>query len=1224
MEKENIEMDYEKITVPPPIVKTEALLEDAPQNIPGTIELDNQGRLLKKWLEFNGPIGSIIKPYDDWVTKRIPRQLMSHVLEVNTKVGEKYEKAYVSFTDVEISRPYISISGNKRYSLTPRDARDGSRTYSAELSAKIVMTYSNGKKEVLNDSVSFGSIPVMVRSVLCNTTTMSRSELIKSGECVGDPGGYFIIKGMEKVIMIQEKLRVGRIFMFNSDSKGSPKCKLTNETDQGSSVVSLMYDELNKTVELKLGFMGSGDGAGKSKAKMKRGNTINVLSTFRMLGVKDTNTMLNYILLFVKDEWKRLVWVKLQPSFIQLMQIGDDFNNLSQKMGHNLKKVDYNVRKGKILKSLLRDLFPQVREKTMGETIYKKLLMLSMMTARYVEHLAGLRPLDDRDNWGNKRLETAGRSMEQLFSVMLKMIMSKAQESLNKRRDVKLTDVKNTFDGSIITDNFVSAFAPDRWGVKGSHTKKENITEALKPDNLAARYAQITKINTPTSRRAKQANIRLVQMSQLGYVCPVETPEGEHCGVVKNSAISNWISLATDTQIVTELIKEDYSIKKDKQNNTVLWINGQLFGWCMGPVLHEKCITLRRSGRLPFDTCIVLDKEDDILYIYTDAARPTRPLLIVNQKTGKLVIEEKKLWGSSIPVLLRNGALEYIDAFEQEHIQLAHDINDIGMNKASQEVGSQNQKNKIEKLSETWITDYHDEDNFDNMYNDIDKIQTNLANDVLQSEYTHCEMDPTAILGFSASLIPLINHNQAPRNTYQCSMGRQALGVHHSNHTTRFDTTSKCLAYPSRPLFETQMSEVIGIDELPAGQTVMLAIMTYTGYDQEDAIIMNKSSIERGLFRMVVYKAYKAIAKNIGEIMESFARPPLDQRHDKDIFHAITENGIARVGAIVKEGDVLISKLRRISNINKEEYDFVKVGVGQQGVVDKVLYTTNHEDKPVVSVKIRTVRAPIVGDKFASRQAQKATIGLILPEQDMPFIASGPNAGMTPDIIFNPHGIPSRMTLALLLEIVMSKVGALRGERMNATAFRSFDLQELMRNLKQYGYSDSGKEVMISGVTGKPLRDPTGKGFARIFVGPSYYQALRHHVLDKIQMRARGAVKQISRQPVSGRANRGGQRFGEMERDALISHGASAFLRERLCLASDVYDTVMCRTCGTIAVANANKNNYDCPKCGDNAKFGACQIPYAYKLLMHLLAGAGFNMTHTLAEKKPKLGTQNK
>jgi DNA-directed RNA polymerase II subunit RPB2 len=315
-------------------------------------------------------------------------------------------------------------------------------------------------------------------------------------------------------------------------------------------------------------------------------------------------------------------------------------------------------------------------------------------------------------------------------------------------------------------------------------------------------------------------------------------------------------------------------------------------------------------------------------------------------------------------------------------------------------------------------------------------------------------------------------------------------------------------------------------------------------------------------------------------------------------YSSIDENGLPKLGSFVKEGDCLIGKVRKNLTTNQIENASSFVEVKQEGVVDRVLVSTNPEGARVVKVKIRQIRKPVLGDKFASRFAQKGTIGMILPDEDMPFTASG----VRPDLIINPHALPSRMTIGKMIEIVTSKVAAFTGERVNATAFRNFNTEEFMRNLTQYGYSSSGKERMYSGFDGKPLE-------ARIFTGPCYYQALRHQVADKVQMRARGFVSQLTHQPVGGRKRGGGQRVGEMERDAIISHGASAFLQERLCLVSDAFETVYCSTCGTMAIANHLDDKYVCRSCdSDKNEFGKICIPYSFKLMSQLLAGANYKI----------------
>lgn len=1296
--------------IPPPMAKITQALELTDPIIPGDIKIDRDGKLLKKYIAYEGPIGSTIEAYNHWITQKIVKQLNSRTLTL--------PQGIVTFTNPQFVPPRISNTLGQWDRLLPRMARDSGYTYSAEIYVDIVLNAGTAQEERINSSY-IGKIPVMTGSILCHLHGKSAREKVEMGEDPRDPLGYFIIKGTEKIILIQEKLRFNRIFIFNSTSKGDVVCKMTCNTILGSVNVILAQGKKSGAIKIHLAFMG------RSKTKSnKMGNTISLFQIYRMLGVDDPSEILNMISIFSKPEYRKKIWAQLQPTFAKMSQIGDDIEYISKKKG--LGDIDYLLRKESILEDVKRELFPQVPT----DQIKQKLYMLSIMTARFTEYLIGVRKLDDRDNWSNKALWNPAKSMEQLFGNIWKEIITKSQDSIDNQSLSGLESVKRSIDPSFIVDNFVTSFNATQWGIQGS-AYKENITDILKRDSIIAVYAHLTKINTPSSRKAKNPSIRMVQMSQLGFVCPVDTPEGgqcirhgtpilmsdgnwkkiedvnendlivtinpndlsredsriikpfsyhtkgsgkkmyrittingrsiectgdhpfltqrgwvevddldlkndklcfnlsmdefiflkidkieeieddlvadfttvsnnhsfvadgfvtHNCGLVKHSAITNYISIDRSEDVIFEHIIKFISSLPTEQYSTPTIVNGKFMGWSTGKSLRDYCVALRRTKVFFKDTTIVLS-EDNYLYIYTDSSRPTRPLLVVDNQ-GDLVIDKKDLWSSDVQTLLREGALEYLDAFEQEYIYLARSSQDIYQRKNDIEETMLNYNKALEKLNQLQSTDKTDE--------------LNAAKETLSSSaealkdiqsvpnFTHCEMDPTAIFGVAASIIPLANHNQAPRNVYQASMAKQALGIYHANHATRFETTSKCLAYPSRPLFETQINEVLGLNELPAGDMVIVAIMIYTGFNQEDAIIMNKGSIDRGLFRQVVYKTYKSVQKNR---YETFARPEINKGEPEAKYAAIGEDGLPRLGASVRQNDCIIGKIRKNPDTGKIENASEYIGVSQEGIVDRILVSTNPEGMRVVKVKTRQIRKPTIGDKLASRYAQKATIGLILNEEDMPYTASG----IRPDILINPHSIPSRMTIGKLIEIVTSKVATFDGERVNATSFRKFDTQEFMRNLTQYGYSSSGKERMFNGFTGRPME-------AMIFTGPCYYQALRHHVMDKIQMRSRGGVDQLSHQPVGGRARGGGQRFGEMERDAIISHGASEFLKERLCSVSDAFKTVFCSTCGSIAISNVDEK-FICRSCGPQAQFGTCEIPYAYKLMTHLLAGAGFNLS---------------
>ena len=1162
----------------PPVTKRIEALELVDPDIPGEIVVDAQGRLLKKYFAYTGPVSSLIQTYDNWIYKILPHQITSRSLTI--------PQGTVTFQNIIYDFPGYRTTNNRWVSLTPKIARDNGYTYAGTLSADLVLNAGvPGKEERLSKQV-LGKIPVMLGSKLDILTTLSQREILAQGESINDPFGYFIIKGSEKVILIQEKLRMNQAILYNSTTKGDVVCKMTCSTVLGSSVVNLSVGKTG-SIDLYLSFLG------KNKPTDKKGNTIPVFMAYRMLGVGDPKDILTMIAGFTYKKWIKKIWVQLQPTFVELNQIGDDVEYIADLKG--ISNLDRGQKVSDITNSLRNELFPQIPP----NQITQKLQMLSLMVAKITEYLIGVRELDDRDNWGYKRLESAGRSMEQLFGNIWKTQIINAQDSLDKNRSSGLQAVARSLDANFISDNFESSFQSNNWGVKGSYMAKENITDQLSRDSILAIYSHLMRVNTPTSRKAKQPKIRMVAMSQLGYIGPAETPEGGQCGLVKNLAITAWLSIEKPENLVLDKITNFISGVGNESFSTTLFLNGKFLGWCDGPQLRKYLVGLRRMLAIPKDTAIILNHSNN-LDIYTDGARATRPLLIV--ENGKLVMDIKNLWGEDdFEELLRQGAVEYIDALEQQYLLIAQGVDFL--QDTSELEQAQRMVEETTGELESWLTKSEkagEDPNTGSYALAIQDVKQRLsdARQVLKEEqtkraYTHCEMDPTAVYSISSTLIPMLNRNQGPRNTYQASMGKQALGIYHSNHTTRFDTTAKTLAYPNRPLFETQMNEVIGLNEMPAGEQVILAIMAYTGYNQEDSVIMNKSAIERGLFRQVIYKSYKTVV----ESGESLQRPSVRPGEPGERYSAIAENGLPRIGAVVREGDCIIGKVRKNSETGEESNSCVYVEVGQEGVIDRVLQSTNPSGKTVVKVKIREIRKPVVGDKYASRYAQKGTIGLILPEEDMPFIADG----IRPDIIINPHSIPSRMTIAKLIEVVTSKVATFSGERVNATAFRPFDLQEFMRNLVQYGYSNSGKEELYNGFTGEPIE-------ARIFIGPCYYQALRHHVQDKIQMRQVGGVKSTSRTPTGGRKTRGGLRFGEMESDAVKSHGASYFLQDTLCTRSDAYETPICAECGTIAVSNFEEETFKCQSCGDKAKFAKCTIPYTFKYITNLLAGAGFDV----------------
>lgn len=469
--------------------------------------------------------------------------------------------------------------------------------------------------------------------------------------------------------------------------------------------------------------------------------------------------------------------------------------------------------------------------------------------------------------------------------------------------------------------------------------------------------------------------------------------------------------------------------------------------------------------------------------------------------------------------------------------------------------------------------------------------------------WTHCEIHPSMILGICASIVPFPDHNQSPRNTYQSAMGKQAMGIYVTNYQVRMDTLANILYYPQKPLATTRSMEYLRFRELPAGQNAIVAILCYSGYNQEDSVIMNQSSIDRGLFRSLYFRTYMDQEKRIGmTTMEEFEKPTREHvlRLRHGTYEKLDDDGLIAPGTRVSGDDIIIGKTKPIpedsTEMGQRTGSHTKLDAStplkstETGIVDQVMLTTNHEGVKFVKVRVRSTRVPQMGDKFASRHGQKGTIGITYRQEDMPFTCEG----ITPDIIINPHAIPSRMTIGHLVECLLSKVSTLEGSEGDATPFTDVTVEAISEALKKHNYQQRGFEVMYHGHTGRKLT-------AQVFLGPTYYQRLKHMVDDKIHSRARGPVQILTRQPVEGRSRDGGLRFGEMERDCMISHGVAQFLKERLFDASDAYRVHVCDLCGLMAIASLSKNSFECRSCKNTTQISQIHIPYSMKLLVQEL-----------------------
>ena len=580
---------------------------------------------------------------------------------------------------------------------------------------------------------------------------------------------------------------------------------------------------------------------------------------------------------------------------------------------------------------------------------------------------------------------------------------------------------------------------------------------------------------------------------------------------------------------------------------TKIYINGELLGSCTNPVeFTQEMREKRRAGIISHEMNITYYEDNNEIYIFNDPGRARRPLIII--KDGEPLLKDEHLnkvangklrWDD----LIAQGLIEYLDAEEEENSYIAMTLAD------------------------------------------------------LNNDHTHLEIDPATMLGICAGIIPFSDHNSSPRNTMEAGMTKQALGLYVSNYALRTDTRAHLLHHPQTPIVKTRIIDSTNYDLRPSGQNFVVALMSYEGYNMEDAMVINKGSLERGLARSSFFRAYDTSEKRYaGGQVDRFEVPDKNIKgyRSEDAYRNLDEDGVVNPESYVESGDVLIGKT---SPPRFLEEDFgtvadrrretsVTVRHGEKGIVDAVLLSETVEGSRLAKIRVRDTRQPEFGDKFASRHGQKGVVGLILSPEDVPFT----EFGVVPDLIVNPHAIPSRMSIGQVLEMVAGKAGCLEGERVDATPFNQALEDEIKQQLINHGFESAGCESLYSGVTGERID-------AEIFVGVAYYQKLHHMTTDKVYARSRGPVQVLTRQPTEGRAREGGLRFGEMERDCLIAHGAALTLKERLLDESDKYEAIVCENCGMLAVYDRNKNKKYCPICGDVETYPV-EISYAFKLLL--------------------------
>ena len=1099
-------------------------------------------------------------------------------------VSGKYSlEMFITFENFHIYRPQIHENNGAIKLMFPQEARLRNFTYASAMTIDINIKYIVRTGEGLANMSTFyknlpkihiGKLPIMLKSSICVLNQYNYVDNQHTGECRYDTGGYFIINGSEKTVLGQERAAENRVYCFNV-SKNNTKYNWIAEIKSVPDFKCISPKQINLMIASKNNGFGQPILVQIPRVKQP----IPLFIVFRALGVISDKEACEYILLNIDSERHQVMLGNLQASIIEAnkhMTMEEAIRyitsyviytpiNMDRETGIK-KKHDFTM------DVLQNDLFPHC------QTTKQKIYFLGYMANKLMQANFEWIKADDRDSYLNKRVDLTGTSLNNLFRNYFNKLVKDMEKQIVKEINtgswrstedylniVNQTNIYKIVKSTTIENGFKRALATGDFGIKHTNSNKVGVAQVLNRLTYVSSLSHSRRISTPTDKSGKLIPPRKLHNTSWGFFCPAETPEGQSVGIVKNLSYMTHITIHSNSMSLYEYVGP-HILKVDDLNPSELFekvkvfINGCWVGISNEPLgLYTMLKTMKIKGIINIYTSIIFDYKLQEIRICNDSGRVTRPLLRVKDKNillSKSVIDGLKSNELSWDDLFTDckigeAVLEYIDPEEQSLSMIATKPNEI--------------------ISGT----------------DIKK-------------YTHCEIHPSSLFGVVASCIPFPDHNQSPRNTYQSAQAKQAMGVYATNYNERMDKTAYVLNYPTRPLVDTRVMNLIKMNQIPSGCNINVAIMTHTGYNQEDSVLINKGSIDRGLFQTTIYHTEKDEDKQkINGDEEIRCKPDSSKTKGMKFgnYNKVNSKGVMPENSLVENRDIIIAKVTPIKENKNDHTKVIKYEdqskiyrTVEETYIDKNYIDRNGDGYTFAKVRLRALRKPVIGDKFSSRHGQKGTVGNIVPEADMPFNS----AGVRPDIIINPHAIPSRMTIGQLKETLLGKVLVELGLFGDGTSFGDLNIDNISEKLQSLGYESNGNELLYSGLTGEQVE-------CSVFMGPVFYQRLKHMVNDKQHSRSIGPMVNLTRQPAEGRSRDGGLRFGEMERDAMISHGAARFTKGRMYDASDKYSVHICKKCGLVASYNDKLHIHLCKTCDNRTDFSYVEIPYACKLLFQEL-----------------------
>jgi len=1090
----------------------------------------------KRWVIINdiltrdGVAKQHLTSFDEFLKKGL-QEIIDEINHIDIENAEYPYK--IQLGRIQFKQPRMMELDGSITHITPTESRMRNVSYIAPLMLEANVIEDG--KTLETRFIHIGDIPVMVKSDACILRNFSEQKLIEHGEDPSDPAGYFIINGSERVIVGLEDLSYNKI-MVDIEKVGGKK---VFKAKVYSSIVGY---------RAKLELILKDDGLVVAKIP---GSPVDIpiITLMRALGLESDKEISGAVSLIDEIE------SELESSFEK-----SDITTSKNAIVYISKRIapgmleEFQIKRAETL--LDWGLLPHLGKQP--DNRREKAQFLGEATCKLLELKLGWLKPDDKDHYGNKVIKFAGQMLADLFRTAFRNLVRDMKYQLERSGQKRgINAVSAAIRPGIISDKLNNAIATGNWG-RG----RVGVTQLLDRTNYLSTISHLRRVQSPLSRTQPNFEARDLHSTHFGRICPSETPEGSNCGLVKNLALSAIISVSVSSEEVVEKLYEfgtaHFSDVKDsiKKDGARIFVDGKLIGYHKdGEKLANSLRELRRSSKIHPHVGISIHQPEQEgatkrLYVNCNAGRVLRSLIIV--KDGKSVLTQdlldkvtKKLvsWND----LIRMGVIELVDANEEENCLITFDDKHV-------------------------------------------------------KKHTHIEIFPSAILGAGASIIPYPEHNQSPRNTYESAMAKQSLGFSTPMMNTSTYVRQHSMLYPQTPIVTTKAMGLLGLEKRPAGQNCVVAVLPFDGYNIEDAIVLSKSSVERGLGRTFFYRIYESESKQYpGGMRDNFEIPNADDNlrgyKGEKSYRLLEDDGIIASESRVSGGDILIGKTspprfmeeyRELESRGPYRRD-TSIGVrpSEVGVVDTIVLTQANEGGKMYKVRIRDMRPPEIGDKFASRHGQKGVVGILAKAEDLPYTADG----ISPDVLINPHAFPSRMTVGMMMESITGKAAAIRGKKVDASAFVGEKMEDVKGVMKDAGFEYSGKEIMYDGKTGKKFP-------VEVFIGVVYYQKLHHMVADKIHARARGQVQMLTKQPTEGRARGGGLRFGEMERDCIIAYGASMILKDRLLDESDKSDIFVCERCGLVAYHDIKQRRFYCRVCVDKGKVSSVSVAYAFKLLL--------------------------